>query len=322
MVISIDTLVSVIKELSHQDTKTNCNQIVLTGQEWALLSTAAQMMPDVDWRRNALTLEQEQYCYSFINQEAWPLHDLFASFQINMAQDGACIVSLGAASVENEEALKCSLAIIASSACRPFGAFLSKGFWQTLGVNTQAKNLRADSTGYIPFHMDLDQASAPPEFSGLCCVRPDPLGGGENLIVDYRNLLGNLSEVDFKHLEAIDFSYSTLYQTYDLGHLQNPHPLIDRNLQKNGEWQCRYNGKARPQFVEHSKEAVIFDALEEIFQAASIELLLEPGDFLLMDQRRVLHARKPLSTRNNEIAISPDKDRRLLQIYGRHLKAA
>ncbi len=131
-------------------------------------------------------------------------------------QNGVCVISFGK-TLEDGACTKLKLVTALTAFGVPFGAFKERGFWQILGVNKSASPMRAESDGYIPLHIDFDQASLPPDGVALFCLRPDPFGGGESLIFNYSKFLSSLSEKQIETLEKVSYSYSTLFnQTLNL----------------------------------------------------------------------------------------------------------
>jgi hypothetical protein len=52
----------------------------------------------------------------------------------------------------------------------PFRAFNRWGLWKPLGTNLAAESMRATGVGYNPLHIDLVNATLPPDYSQSCCV--------------------------------------------------------------------------------------------------------------------------------------------------------
>ncbi|GFE19328.1 hypothetical protein Sgleb_73750 [Streptomyces glebosus] len=52
----------------------------------------------------------------------------------------------------------------------------------TVGTNLNANPGQSTGTGYNAFHMDLANATVPPDYITLLCVRPDPLGAGASIL--------------------------------------------------------------------------------------------------------------------------------------------
>lgn len=274
------------------------------------LGTLSGNMP-MDWHSPNLSGETRTYISG-----RKPAHDSNLDQDLKnakraYAQNGVCIISLGDAVEEGgEEALKRQLVYMLSALGKPFGVFHQKGFWQTLGVNENAMSLRAESTGYIPLHIDFDQAANPPDGVALFCARPDPMGGGQNLVFDYQRFLNMLSDDDRMALSGAEYSYSTLYAQNGIGDLYNPHPLLERRDGLPSFF--RYNGKAQPELKDDLAE--LFMVMEACFRSVSAAYTLKKGDLLIVDQNKTLHGREALA--NPEGYISPD--RLLWQTYLRH----
>ena len=183
-----------------------------------------------------------------------------------------------------------------------------------MGVNKSASPMRAESDGYIPLHIDFDQASLPPDGVALFCLRPDPFGGGESLIFNYSKFLSSLSEKQIETLEKVSYSYSTLFNQNGIGDIYNPHPLIE--IENNKPVFLRYNGKALPDL--DNDQSCLFSVLEENFKAYSTNVSLCSGDLIIVDQNKTLHGRLALNHRNSNEQVLPENDRFLLQTYIRH----
>jgi len=228
--------------------------------------------------------------------------------------NGAVVISLGEDVHEQDiNAVKNQLHVMLTALGQPFGAFHRKGFWQTLGVNPNASELRAESTGYIPLHIDFDQASTPPDGVALFCLRPDPYGGGESIVFDYQRFLNMLSDEDHEKLASFEYEYSTLFEQNGIGEVYNPHPLLDRNMEPSF---LRYNGKVLPDLSGNASK--LFTELEGHFHSCSTVFSLRTGDMIVVDQNKTLHGREMLANRSDKPIVLPEDDRFLLQTYIRH----
>jgi hypothetical protein len=230
-------------------------------------------------------------------------------------KNGACIIRFDPSVMSAPDGiLKKQIVYALQAFGTPFGIFNRMGFWQVLGVNHAAKNLRAESTGYMPLHYDFDQATNPPDGFALFCVRPDPRGGGESTLFDYRRFLSLLSDKDKATLSNIRFSYAGLYDQNGIGDVYNPHPLLERRPGR--EPVLRYNGKIQPDL--DGDMATLFTGLEQYFRAHSAVIPLKPGQMLMVNQDRMLHGRDALNMTDDTKNIPASKDRYILQAYLRH----
>lgn len=272
-------------------------------------------IPDIDWADANAAEDLRHFIRAQIEMNYPDLRDDLNKARRAYEQNGVCILSFGdgfKGDVLDE--VKTKLLSCLSIFGLPFGAFNGKGFWQTLGVNKNATNLRAESTGYIPLHIDFDQARNPPDGVALFCLRPDPRGGGESTVFDYQKFLSLLTEEDIRTLSEIEYSYSTLYNQNGIGDVFNPHPLLEQRGHKPSL--LRYNAKALDDCDGNLLE--LFTQMEDAFKAASAVYAMKAGDMIVVDQNKTLHGRMPLGDGSQSDDVNQSEDRFLLQTYLRH----
>lgn len=280
----------------------------------AELDYRSTQLPSIDWTNPNIKPEILNSIQSTAFDSSSVLLETLSAARQNYHKHGVSVLSFGERFAHlDPQGIKKDLLFVLAHFGVPFGAFHQKGFWQTLGVNKDALALRAESMGYIPLHIDFDQASHPPDGVALFCVRPDPRGGGESTIFEYQRFLSLLSDQQRQELGNIYFSYSTLYQQNGIGDVYNPHPLLES---RQGKPFFRYNGKVLPEVG--GDFAPLFSAMEEQFRKASSSYLLKAGDLLIVDQTRTLHGRLPLAEREHDQVYDTPQDRLLLQTYLRH----
>lgn len=99
---------------------------------------------------------------------------------LNGETGGYAVVRLGniaRALGTGDQFLRVATALLAEVA-RPFQPFRQWPLWKEIGTNPGAHPGRSTGTGYNAFHMDLVNATRPPDYTTLLCIRPDPLDGG------------------------------------------------------------------------------------------------------------------------------------------------
>jgi len=274
------------------------------------IEAAVSSLPNIDWTHENLPQETLTILKSATTSPnlAAAITEAKQAYQTT----GACVVSFG--KNDDLEQTRLKLVTTLSAFGIPFGVFKQKGFWQTLGVNNNAADLRAESRGYIPLHIDFDQARMPPDGVALFCARPDPFGGGESLVFNYEEFLNSMPPEELATFANNQYSYSTLYGQNGVGEVYNPHPLVD--IEDGKPTLLRYNGKATPDLSGELSE--LFMSMEKTFYANSAKAALRAGDLLIVDQTKTLHGRLPLSDREEGVTIPPEQDRLLLQTYLRH----
>lgn len=278
------------------------------------LSLVASDLNIDDWTDPNIGETREKEIRERLMSASAELNETLEAVYDDYYEKGVIVLSFGNQAQDCElDNLKSQLLVILTALGCPFGAFHRKGFWQTLGVNLDAKELRAESVGYIPLHIDFDQASLPPDGVALFCLRPDPLQGGQSVVFDYQRFLDLLSDNDLQMLKDFEYSYSTLFEQNGIGDVYNPHPLLD---EIKGQPFFRYNGKVLPELSGQS--SAFFGELEDLFYRCSAILPLNAGDLIVVDQNKTFHGRKALAQRTEGQVFAPAQDRFLLQTYLRH----
>lgn len=277
------------------------------------LIAAVSDLPVPDWTSTALG---EDYLGQLRALAAHPeMRSVLTPVRENYKAEGHVVVRLGDfLTIHDDDTARKALTLILADLGQPFGAYQKKGFWQDLGVDPNAKDLRAQSTGYIPLHVDFDQAVLPPDGVALFCVRPDPHEGGESILFNYRHYIDSLMPEELDHLSKTTYAYEALYGTRGIGEIYNPHPFV--TLKPNGGTFFRYNGKAQPTAPQEARR--LFDKLEDVFRAQSLTTRLERGDLLVIDQNKMLHGRLPLTPGKEASRPRAQDDRMLWQVYLRH----
>lgn len=206
----------------------------------------------------------------------------------------------------DDEFLRVATAILAGVAV-PFQPFRRWPLWKEIGTSLDADPGLSTGTGYNAFHMDLVNATRPPDFTTLLCIRPDPLGGGPSILSDAREAVSRLTPSSRTLLAGKAYRYGSFFELADVGEEYKPFPVLD-------------NEPADAGFVRFTAKMLAETGLEEAHASAARELArqliggqisftLQRGDFLIVNQHRWLHGREPLGTGQADI---PATTRRLL----------
>jgi Taurine catabolism dioxygenase TauD, TfdA family len=206
--------------------------------------------------------------------------------------------------------LRVATAILAELAV-PFQPFRRWPLWKEIGTNLDADPGLSTGTGYNAFHMDLVNATRPPDYTVLLCIRPDPLGGGPSILSDARAAASRLTPENRALLAGSAYRYGSFYELSDVGNEYKPFPVLDSEPADTG-------------FVRFTAKMLSEPALEEAHASAARELAgqlingqtsftLQRGDLLIINQHRYLHGREPLSDGQED--IPPAGRRLLLQLF-------
>ncbi|WP_257002180.1 TauD/TfdA family dioxygenase [Streptomyces sp. WZ.A104] len=189
----------------------------------------------------------------------------------------------------------------------PFSPFPRWPLWKDIGVKVDKDPGKSSGIGYNAFHMDLVNATLPPDFTTLLCVRPDPLGGGLSILSDPHAAIARLSEHSRALLAKSAYHYGTFFDLFGVGKEYKPFPIL--NSSGSGDGFVRFTAK----MLERSELAPAHaDAAKELARElvrGQVSLMLQSGDYLVVNQRRFLHGREALHSGQETV---PDSDRRLL----------
>lgn len=189
----------------------------------------------------------------------------------------------------------------------PFSPFPRWPLWKDIGVKVDKAPGKSSGIGYNAFHMDLVNATLPPDYTTLLCVRPDPLGGGLSLLSDAHAAVARLSGNSRALLAETAYHYGTFFDLYGVGEEYKPFPILDGSAADEGFVRFTAKMLERSDLGRAHADAAQ-DLAAELIQG-QVSLMLQPGDYLIVNQRRFLHGREAL--RSGQEAV-PVADRRLL----------
>ena len=115
----------------------------------------------------------------------------------------------------------------------PFQPFNRWPLWKKSGpasMPTRAGPPGRDTT----FHMDLVNATRPPDYTTLLCIRPDSLGGGPSILSDARAAASRLSPSGRALLAEKAYRYGSFYELSDVGEEYTPFAVLDSEPDDSG----------------------------------------------------------------------------------------
>ncbi|MFB7739355.1 TauD/TfdA family dioxygenase [Streptomyces sp. NPDC056112] len=206
--------------------------------------------------------------------------------------------------------LRLATAILAEVAI-PFQPFQRWPLWKELGTNLNANPRLSTGTGYNAFHMDLVNATQPPDYTTLLCVRPDPLGGGPSILSDARAAVSRLTPSSRAALADVAFKYGSFFELSDVGEEYKPFPVLDGEPADRGF--VRFTAKMLTESGLDEEHAHAARELADQIVAGQVSFTLQRGDFLIVNQHRYVHGREPLGAGQHDVA--PEDRRLLLQLF-------
>jgi hypothetical protein len=195
----------------------------------------------------------------------------------------------------------------AAEAAVPFSPFPRWPLWKDIGVKADKDPGKSSGIGYNAFHMDLVNATSPPDFTTLLCVRPDPLGGGLSILSDAHAAVARLSANSRALLAEPAYHYGTFFDLHGVGEEYKPFPILDASGP--GEGFVRFTAKMLQRSRLGRAHADAAGELAEELVRGQVSFMLRPGDYLLVNQRRFLHGREALRSGQESVPVA---DRRLL----------
>ncbi|GHF33391.1 hypothetical protein GCM10010218_13110 [Streptomyces mashuensis] len=188
----------------------------------------------------------------------------------------------------------------------PFSPFPRWPLWKDIGVKIDKDPGKSSGIGYNAFHMDLVNATRPPDYTTLLCVRPDPLGGGPSILSDAHAAVARLSENSRALLAETAYHYGTFFDLHGVGEEYKPFPILDGSEL---EGFVRFTAKMLERSQLSQAHADAARELAEELIRGQVSFMLQPGDYLIVNQRRFLHGREALHSGQETVPVT---DRRLL----------
>jgi hypothetical protein len=229
------------------------------------------------------------------------------------AGGGYAVLRLGnvaAALGTGDQFLRAATAVLAELAA-PFQPFKRWPLWKEIGTSLEANPGLSTGTGYNALHMDLVNATRPPDYTVLLCIRPDPLGGGPSILSDARAAVSRLTPQSRALLARSAYSYGSFYDLADVGTEYKPFPVLDREPASTGF--VRFTAKMLSEPGLEKAHASAAGELAGQLISGQLSYTLQRGDLLIINQHRYLHGREPLSDGQED--IDPAHRRLLLQLF-------
>lgn len=183
--------------------------------------------------------------------------------------------------------------------------------WKHIGVSLEVESDRVGGIGDIPLHIDLVNASHPPDFVIFLSETDDSARGGQSVISPFRLALESLDDRSLKELSSVLLKEGRFFNLDNVGAEINPFPVLE-SRGKEIEW-VRFSAKSRTEVFRGNVEAL--KKFQELMIANEIEFDLGRGEAVIFNQRLVAHGRRRLGPNQSEIPI--DDRRSLYQLFVR-----
>ena len=168
-----------------------------------------------------------------------------------------------------------------------------------------SSTVRSQLPDAFPLHTDSAHLQRPHAVVGLACVEPSRDGGGLSLLVPAARLIDTLRAQDQEHqarlLQHSCFPFASVSKDGRPVHLRSILSVADRCVEvRYREPLLRWGLQLSPRPLGAAYERAL-EVLDAVLRQPSlpIPLLLKANDFLLFDNRRMLHGRTAMGPRSS-----------------------
>ncbi|MEV6832110.1 TauD/TfdA family dioxygenase [Amycolatopsis sp. NPDC051102] len=229
---------------------------------------------------------------------------LVHSLADRLAADGWAIAALPA-ELPDESLRRAAAGVLAGVGAPFFSIDGGRGLW--LDGLSGPERIPTSFGGFAAqvLHIDAPNVTAPPDYTSLLMLRPDPAGGGHSVLADLRAAALLLTDADRDVLSHPLFFEGRAEQLHGVGEPLLPFPVLE-----DGPPGCtwiRWAGKllTDPRNATHLP---VLDRFAALLHGTERRVLLRRGNLLVVDQRRAAHGRTALGPQDGVSASA----RRLL----------
>lgn len=197
----------------------------------------------------------------------------------------------------------------------PIRVFNRWDLWKPIQTDLTIEPMRAGGTGMNPLHIDFVNATNPPDYSCLLCMKEDPRGGGRNIVSNLQIAVAALSESERTLLSEAVFREGQFYELSCIGEELNPFPVLE--LESSGMWRVRFTRKMRLS-ADSVPRLKAFERLADLLDEQRESFHLRTGQLLITNQNVVCHGREPLGVGQSELV--PASRRELRQVFLRDME--
>ncbi len=123
--------------------------------------------------------------------------------------------------------------------------------------------------------------------------------------------MARLSEDNRALLAESAYHYGTFFDLHGVGEEYKPFPILDGS--DPGEGFVRFTAKMLERSQLGQAHADAARELAEELVRGQVSFMLQPGDYLIVNQRRFLHGREALASGQHD--VEPERRRLLLQLF-------
>lgn len=235
--------------------------------------------------------------------------DWVLSVKRNIAEEGYAVIDMrNMIEAFSESQAAAALTTFLNLFGRPLKVFRNHPFWRELTVDLSRPANKSCGCGHQAVHMDFVNASTPPDYVCLLCIRPDPYGGGASILAKIEGVELELSSRDRQVLSDSSFRDGVVEQLSGIGTDVNPFSVIDLS----GSWRYRFTSNLLSSSCSDA-HALALHALADVLKRRSLYVTLQKGDLLLINQHKAVHGRAAMG--DGQERLDPSIRRLLLQSF-------
>ncbi|MFE0023594.1 hypothetical protein [Amycolatopsis sp. NPDC059021] len=169
--------------------------------------------------------------------------------------------------------------------------------------------------GAQSLHIDAPNVTAPPDYTSLLMLRPDPAGGGTSVLGNLRDAVATPDAAEREVLRRKEFFEGRADGLCGVGEPLLPFPVLDND---SGTGWIRRAGKMLTD-PRNRPHLPVLQRFATALEKTVTRVRLRHGEVLIVDQRRVAHGRDALGPQGT---VAPEQRRLLCQAKVRAESAA
>jgi hypothetical protein len=229
--------------------------------------------------------------------------------QADVTEIGARLASDGYAVFRSQDEDLAAVSNLVAHFGRPIHVFTRFPFWKPIGVDVSRPRGKSEGIGFNGPHLDCVNMAEPPDLVCFVCLRPDPLGGGANFIVDTTGIDSQIPDDVRDALGEAAFSEGAAFDLENVGESMECFPVLSDE-----RWPCRFSNRLLETTTDNKRHNALRILDEQLLHRIQL-VPLGRCDVLLVNQRKALHGRLPLH--GDQSLVPGDKRRLIVQSFYR-----
>jgi TfdA family taurine catabolism dioxygenase TauD len=194
----------------------------------------------------------------------------------------------------SDEDLQVAAATVLAGLGTPFFSIQQPGTWLWIGQESSSSKDGASfgGSGAQALHVDAPNVETIPEYTSLLVLRGDPVGGGTSLLGDLHAAAAQLDDDDRAALREPVFFEGRADNLRGVGAPRMPFPVLETGPDGTLVW-IRWAAKmVRDQ--RNTAHRAVLERFAAALAQTTVAVVLERGQLLIVDQRRIAHGRSAL----------------------------